>query len=234
MRAYSFRFVDTSTDNASSLLSRAGRTHHEGHPGCRIDLIANNLDGNGRLRRENMPQEEGGETRGQFPDAGGGLLKVTRNDRAKTSAFFLELDDRMSSAVNNLSDNEDFTRRYQALLSHYGLVGEKINAREAHENGDVEAAHRHFKGAVEQALLLRGSRDFASRQEYAAFLEEVARQRNRQRQRRFAEEQAVLRPLPVRRLESCKRLRVMVTSGSLIRVQNNIYSVNSRLIGEQV
>src|SRR5207245_1729253 len=62
--------------------------------------------------------------------------------------------DRMSSAVNNLSDNEDFTRRYQALLSHYGLVGEKINAREAHENGDVEAAHRHFKDAVEQALLL--------------------------------------------------------------------------------
>jgi hypothetical protein len=44
----------------------------------------------------------------------------------------------------------------------------------------------------------------------------------------------VLRPLPVRRLESCKRLRVTVTSGSLIRVQNNIYSVNSRLIGEQV
>ena len=142
--------------------------------------------------------------------------------------------DRMSSAVNNLSDNEDFTRRYQALLSHYGLVGEKINAREAHENGDVEAAHRHFKGAVEQALLLRGSRDFASRQEYAAFLEEVARQRNRRRQRRFAEEQAVLRPLPVRRLESCKRLRVTVTSGSLIRVQNNSYSVNSRLIGELV
>ena len=142
--------------------------------------------------------------------------------------------DRMSSAVKNLSDHRDFTARYQALLNHYGLMGEKINAREAHENGDVESSHRHFKDAVEQALLLRGSRDFVSREAYAAFLEEVKRPRNRQRQRRLAEEQAVLRPLPTRRLESCQRLRVTVSSGSLIRVQNNVYSVNSRLIGESV
>jgi len=44
---YSFSFVGTSTENPSSLLSQAGQTHHEGHPGYRIDQIANNLDGDG-------------------------------------------------------------------------------------------------------------------------------------------------------------------------------------------
>jgi hypothetical protein len=43
---FSFTFVGASKDNPSSLLSQAGQTHHEGHPGYRIDQIANNLDGN--------------------------------------------------------------------------------------------------------------------------------------------------------------------------------------------
>ncbi len=142
--------------------------------------------------------------------------------------------DRMSAAVNNLTERREFTARYQALLAHYGLVGEKINPRAAHENGDAESSHRHFKTAVDQALLLRGSRDFASREQYAAFVETVRRQRNAGRAQRLAEEQALLRPLPPQRLESCKRLDVTVTSGSVIHVQNNVYSVNSRLIGERV
>ena len=108
--------------------------------------------------------------------------------------------DRLSSAVNNLSERRDFTERYHGLLKHYGLVGEKIQARQAHENGDAESSHRHFKDAVEQALLLRGSRDFASRTQYEAFLAEVRQQRNLPRTQRLAEEHAVLQPLPARRL----------------------------------
>ena len=34
------------------------------------------------------------------------------------------------------------------------------------ENGDVEQSHHRFKQAVDQALMLRGSRDFASRGDY--------------------------------------------------------------------
>src|SRR5437867_4256484 len=49
--------------------------------------------------------------------------------------------DRMSAAVNNLSDRKEFTARYESLLSHYGMALEKINARQAHENGDVEQSH---------------------------------------------------------------------------------------------
>ena len=142
--------------------------------------------------------------------------------------------DRLSAAVNNLSDSKEFTQRYEALLGHYGLAMEKINAGQSHENGDVESSHRHFKNAVEQALLLRGSREFPDRESYAAFLRTIAAQRNLGRTQRLAEERRVLRPLPARRREACKRIRVRVSGGSLIRVQNNTYSVHSRLIGESV
>ena len=142
--------------------------------------------------------------------------------------------DRLSAAVNNLSDRREFTQRYQALMSYYGLTMEKTNPRQAHENGDVESLHRHLKKAIEQALLLRGSRDFESRDAYETFLYQILNQKNAGRRRRLNEELAQLRSLPARRLESFKRVRVQVSQGSLIRVQKNIYSVHSRLIGEEV
>ena len=142
--------------------------------------------------------------------------------------------DRLSAAVNNLSDRKEFTARYESLLGHYGLEMEKINARQAHENGDVEQSHRRFKDDVDQALMLRGSRDFASRDEYARFLRGLIEQRNAGRRDRLAEELKVLRALPAGRQESCRRLQVKVDCGSLIRVKRNVYSVDSRLIGEWV
>jgi hypothetical protein len=111
---------------------------------------------------------------------------------------------------------------------------EKINAREAHENGDAEQSHHRFKQAVDQALQLRGSRDFADRAAYDRWLREVLAQRNSGRDRRLAEERAALRPLPSGRLESYKRARARVGPGSIIHVDRNIYSVHSRLIGERV
>ena len=78
--------------------------------------------------------------------------------------------DRLTTAVNKASHPEVFTRRYQALMRHYRLQGLRTQASAPHENGDVEQRHYRFKRAVEQALLLRGRRDFAGRQEYGAFL----------------------------------------------------------------
>ena len=142
--------------------------------------------------------------------------------------------DRMSLAVCNGSELKEFTQRYQALLDHYGLAGQKIQAGKAHENGDVEQSHHRFKVAVDQALMLRGSRDFVDRNAYVAFLVQIQDQRNAGRAERLAEELVVLRALPQRRLESFKRCDVSVDRGSLIRVDRNVYSVNSRLIGEKV
>ena len=142
--------------------------------------------------------------------------------------------DRMSAAVSNLSERKDFTERYEALLGHYGMAGRKSQAGKAHENGDVEQRHHRFKRAVEQALLLRGSRDFASREAYEAFLRRLFDQLNAGRTERLAQELAVLRPVPATRYDRPKEVDVTVSSGSLIRVQNNVYSVSSRLIGETV
>ena len=142
--------------------------------------------------------------------------------------------DRLSAAVNNLSETKEFTSRYQGLMDHYGLEKERIQARQAHENGDVESSHRHFKEAADQALMLRGSRDFESREGYAKFLMDLLRQRNLGRETRLQSERVKLRPLPVRRYESWRRVRVRVGVGSTLKVDRNTYSVPSRLIGEFV
>jgi hypothetical protein len=114
------------------------------------------------------------------------------------------------------------------------MRGQKTQPGKAHENGDVEQSHHRYKKAVDQALLLQGSRDFASREEYEVFLQRLVEQRNRGRQVRLAEEIPHLRALPERRLEALKVVRVRVTRGSTIHVQHNLYSVPSRLIGEWV
>jgi len=142
--------------------------------------------------------------------------------------------DRMSLAVHQDGHPELFTQRYRALLSHYGMRGQAINAGQGHENGDVEQSHNQFKRKLEQALLLRGSRDFATREEYEAFLQALCKQFNAGRQQRLAEERTRLRPLPERRLESFKRLDVRVSPGSTIALERNLYSVPARLIGELV
>ena len=140
--------------------------------------------------------------------------------------------DRLTAAVHNALHAEEFTQRYQALLKHYGLIGRKSQAASPNENGDVEQRNHRFKRAVQQALLLRGSFDFDSIDEYRNFLHMLFARLNRGRRERFQEEQRVLRNLPERRLESCTRLEVGVGRASTIRVSNNTYSVASRLIGE--
>jgi hypothetical protein len=142
--------------------------------------------------------------------------------------------DRMSAAVNNLIDTREFTRAYEGLLRHYELAGQKIQAGQAHENGDIEQRHYRFKQAVDQALMMRGSRDFATVAAYDQFLRKLFTKMNAGRRERFAEELLQLRPLPERRLDSMRRERVRVTPGSLIHVHRNTYSVHSRLIGEIV
>ena len=142
--------------------------------------------------------------------------------------------DRLTTAVQKADHPKEFTRRYDSLLRHYDLQGRKTQASCPNENGDVEQRHYRFKRALDQILMLRGSRDFDSRQEYEAFLRKLFCQLNSGRRERLLEEHKVLGSLPQRRLESCKRLRVRVGPSSTIRVSHNTYSVESRLIGECV
>lgn len=142
--------------------------------------------------------------------------------------------DSLSAAVNNMSDLDEFTARYQGLLDYYGMAGQKTHGGRANENGDVEQRHHRFKRAMDQALMLRGSRDFANQEEYRLFVKTLLAQLNAGRRERLAEEIAVLRPLPERRTGSYKRELVRVDSGSLIHVDRSAYSVPSRLIGSRV
>jgi hypothetical protein len=142
--------------------------------------------------------------------------------------------DRLSTAVNNMTDAKEFTARYEALLRQYRMEGQKIQAGKANENGDVEQRHYRLKRAIDQALLLRGSRDFPSLEEYKQFLRLLLAQLNAGRRERVKTEMQYLKALPDARLESNKRVKVRVDSGSVIYVDRNVYSVHSRLIGEQV
>ena len=131
--------------------------------------------------------------------------------------------DRLSAAVRNLGSQADFTRRYDALLSHYGLSGEKTQAGKPHENGDAEQSHHRLKQALDQALMLRGSREFSDRTAYERFLREVLDRRNAGRRERLAEERAALRPLPARRMDSSRWIEARVGPSSTIRVLHNVY-----------
>jgi Mu transposase, C-terminal domain len=142
--------------------------------------------------------------------------------------------DRLSLAVHHDGQPEQFTAKYRALMGHYGVQAEATNPASGHENGDVESSHRHFKAAVGQALLLRGSRDFASRAAYWQLVVAVLEQRNAGRTAKLTEEMRHLRPLPAGRIETLERERVRVRRTSTIQVKHNTYSVPSRLRGEEV
>jgi transcriptional regulator with XRE-family HTH domain len=144
--------------------------------------------------------------------------------------------DHLSAAIRPLDvvGRAEVTERYARLLAHYGLEATTNNLGQAHENGDVEQAHFRLKQAVDQALRVRGSRNFADRGAYTRFLQQLVAQRNLTRQARWAEERQALRPLPRTPLLPCRELRAPVSRFSTIQVLRNTYSVPSRLIGTTV
>lgn len=142
--------------------------------------------------------------------------------------------DRMSAAIHKDCNRGEFTQRYHGLLGHYGIMALVTQAGKAHEKGDIEQRHHRLKRAVNQALLLRGSREFGERDEYQEFLKKMFSRLNAGRQKRFEEEIKELHALPLGRLDDRKSFRVEVGPHSTIRVLHNTYSVDSRLKGEQV
>jgi transposase len=142
--------------------------------------------------------------------------------------------DNLTSAVNKVGNPEVFTDNYRGLAKHYGFESQKIQPGCPNENGDIEKRHHCLKKAVDQALMLRGSRDFSSREEYEQFLRKLFDQLNSGRSKRLKEELAVLRQLPRKRHDDYSQIECKVTRFSTIRVLKNSYSLHSRLIGERV
>lgn len=146
--------------------------------------------------------------------------------------------DNTSAATHELEQMPGRPRGYNAdyleLCTHYDLTPVTIHVNCPHEHGDVESLNRHLKRRLEQHLILRGSRDFASLEEYDQFVQGVLQAANAKRQKRLAEELAVMRPLPVGRLAEYREYEPVVSSQSLIRVNKHTYSVPSRLIGHSL
>lgn len=144
--------------------------------------------------------------------------------------------DSLSAAYRNLDadQQEDATERYAALCAHYGMAPTRNNRGESHENGSVEGPHGHLKRALEDALLLRGSRDFDTLADYRAFVDEVVSRRNSHLRARIDAERAVLRLLPPRRTDDFDTVRVRITSSGGFTHRRVFYSVPSRLVGHQL
>ena len=144
--------------------------------------------------------------------------------------------DNSSAATYQLGRNGErsYTPGYLALLNHFGLKPRTTGLGCPQHNGDVESSNGGLKQALRQHLLLRGSRDFASLADYEAFVGQVMSQRNQRRQERLGHEVAVMKPLRVQPLQPYQEVRVTVNRGSMIRVQHNLYSVPTHLIGQQV
>ena len=115
--------------------------------------------------------------------------------------------------------------------SHYGVEATRTNPRSSHENGVAGQRHRRLKNALDQALILRGSRDFGLEEEYREFVRRVADRRNRLVSSRLKSERRHLRPLPPAPVPEYVNYRARVRRWSTIRVSNRTYSVPSRLIG---
>jgi hypothetical protein len=144
--------------------------------------------------------------------------------------------DSLSAAFRNLDADtrQDQTRRYEALCAHYRMQPTRNNRGLAHENGSIESPHGHLKRAIEDALLLRGSRDFDTLEAYRGFVDELVGRRNARNRKRLDLERPALQALPARRTTDYEERIVTVTSTSGFTLKKVFYSVPSRLIGHRL
>ena len=137
-------------------------------------------------------------------------------------------------AVSTNESKRKFNTEYLSLMDHFSMKPCTIQVNKPNENGDVESLNGALKRRIEQHLLLRGSRDFDSEQQYRTFLEEILEKANMLRTKRMAEELGKMRLLNVSKLAEYKEYTCSVSTGSTITIDRRIYSVPSRLIGEKV
>ena len=145
--------------------------------------------------------------------------------------------DNLSAATHELkkSGGRKLTQRFGSVLDHYGLSSTRIRPGKANENGVVEKGHDLVKSAVAQALVLRGSREFASVSAYEQFVRGVVERRlNGRAAEKLLVEREQLRALPASPVPSYTTHRAKVRAWSTMRVSSRTYSVPSRLIGHEV
>jgi len=144
--------------------------------------------------------------------------------------------DSLSAAFRNLDTQActDLTRRYDEFCRHYGMTPSRNYTGIAHENGAIEGPHGHLKRAIQDALLMRGSADFADLAAYRGFIDEIVSRRNVRNAKRIDLERAELQPLPGQRTSDYEEVSVRVTSSGGFTLRKVFYTVPSRLIGHRL
>jgi hypothetical protein len=155
--------------------------------------------------------------------AWGGCPEVARSDNLSAATHELKL-----------TGGRGLTGRYRGLLEHYGMRSTRIRPGESHENGVVEGKHERTKSALAQALVIRGSKEFAGVEQYMAFVNDVVATSNRARGDKMAVEREHLLPLPSSPVPVYTPYQPRVSCWSTMRVGSRIYSVPSRLVGHEV
>jgi hypothetical protein len=152
------------------------------------------------------------------------------------AAPFQHRSDSLSAAFRNLDADarQDQTCRYEALCAHYRMEPTRNNRGLAHENGSIESPHGHLKRALEDELLLRGSRDFDTLEAYRRFVDEVVGRGNARNRKRLEVERPALQPLPAHRTTDYEETIATVTSTGGFTVKKVFYTVPSRLIGHRL
>lgn len=142
--------------------------------------------------------------------------------------------DNSTAATWTRSKRTRFNLKYLELMAHYGMKPRTIAPGKKEQNGDIESQNGVLKRRLEQALLLRGSRDFPSVEVYEQWIFGEVERANALRKGKHDEEIKAMRKVPNRALPDFVEEAKQVTTWSTIRIDHNTYSVPSRLIGHKV
>ena len=142
--------------------------------------------------------------------------------------------DNTSALTHKIKSGRALDDSYAELPQHCGMESTRTYSGEAHENGVAEQAHNRLKDALYQALMLRGSRDLDSFDDYTRFARKVVERRIRLVLGKLEQERCHLRPLPPTPVPEYVNHQARVRKWSTIQVAGRTYTVPSRLIGKEV
>ena len=140
--------------------------------------------------------------------------------------------DRLGSAIHK----GEPIKAFHAFLQPYELEYTVINTGRPWENGGVEKNNGRIKTNLEQALLIRKSRDFESKDDYVVFIRKVVNWTNRRPevQEKLANERPGLRPLPSELPPVYVDVERKVTDLGVIELYTSLYSVPCKALDERV
>lgn len=144
--------------------------------------------------------------------------------------------DSLSAAFRNLCADAaaDQTRNYQDLCAHYRMTPTRNNRGQAHENGSIESRNGHAKDRLDQALMLRGSRDFDDLDAYRGFIGEMFAGHNARRRMAIEHERGFLQMLPSLPAATWTSAVARITCHGGFTHGRAFYTVPSRLIGARL